>query len=189
MWIYKCLLKISGWKVNLSTPKQFNNCVMIAAPHTSNWDLYYCILSMKVLKVPMKFTIKKQWFRFPFNMIIKPLGGIPIDTKKTKKNIKGGKVELMTKLFNENSDLVLMVTPEGTRSYNENWKTGFYHLASSAKVPICLGYLDYKNKIAGIGKTIFPSGDIKKDMKEIMNFYLSKRAKYPEKFSLDVRYI
>ena len=188
MWIYKSLLKIFGWKVDETTPRNFDHCVMIAAPHTSNWDFYYCILSMKVLKVPMKFTIKKQWFRFPFNLIIKPLGGIPIDTIKTKKNIKGGKVDLMAKLFDHYTNLVLMVTPEGTRSYNENWKTGFYHVASSAKVPICLGYLDYKNKIAGIGKTIFPSGNIKKDMKEIMDFYISKGAKYPENFSLDVRY-
>lgn len=188
MFLYKLLLKISGWKVDENTPKQFNHCVMIAAPHTSNWDFYYCMLSMKVLKVPMKFTIKKQWFRFPFNLIIKPLGGVPIDTTKTKKNIKGGKVDLMAKLFDHYSNIVLMVTPEGTRSLNQKWKTGFYHIAKTANVPICLGYLDYKNKIAGVGKAIYPSGDVMKDMKEIMDFYISKGAKFPRKFSLDLRY-
>lgn len=188
MFIHKILLKLSGWRVDQDLPSQYKNCVMIAAPHTSNWDLYYSLLSMKILKVPLKFTIKKQWFRFPFNLIIKPLGGIPIDTKRTKQNIKNGKVNLMAELFKKNSNLVLMVTPEGTRSFNDKWKTGFYHVAKIANVPICLGYLDYKNKIAGVGKSILPSGDIAKDMKEIMSFYLSKGAKFPEKFSLDVRY-
>ena len=186
--MYKILLQLSGWKVDYNLPKEINKFVMIAAPHTSNWDLYYCVLSMKVLKIPMKFTIKKQWFRFPFNLIIKPLGGIPIDTNKTKQNIKSGKVDFMAKLFNEIPNLVLMVTPEGTRSYNEKWKTGFYHIAKSANVPICLGYLDYKNKIAGIGKSIYPSENMNKDMKQIMDFYYSIGAKFPEKFSIDSRF-
>tara|TARA_B100000900_G_C20457416_1_gene665738 strand:- start:332 stop:901 length:570 start_codon:yes stop_codon:yes gene_type:complete len=189
MFFYKLLLKFSGWKVDKNIPENMNNCVMIAAPHTSNWDFYYCILSMKTLRIPMKFTIKKQWFRFPFNLIMKPLGGVPINTTQTKQNIKGGKVDLMSKLFTSYPNLVLMVTPEGTRSHNKKWKTGFYHIAKSANVPICLGYLDYKNKIAGIGKTIYPSGNIVEDMKEIMAFYLSKGAKFPEKFSLDTRFI
>ena len=81
-----------------------------------------------------------------------------------------------------------MVTPEGTRSLRTKWKTGFYHTAAGAGVPIALGYLDYKNKEAGVGKIIYPSGDMKRDMKEIMDFYKNIPAKFPEKFSVDTEF-
>jgi len=92
----------------------------------------------------------------------------------------------MTDLFNSTDELVIMVTPEGTRSKSTKWKSGFYHVAMNAKVPIGLGYLDYKTKTAGVGKMIYPSGDYIKDMKEIMDFYKDITAKYPEKYSPDL---
>ena len=175
-----------GWKIDYNLPKEFNRCVLIAAPHTSNWDFLFCMLTFKVLKVPYKFTIKKQWFRFPFNLIIKPLGGVPIDTFKNshKKNT----VELMANFFKMNENFTMTVTPEGSRSLRNEWKSGFYHVAKLAKVPICLGYLDYKSKTAGVGGVVYPSENMKKDLGTIMNFYKSKSPKYPEKFSVDIRY-
>ncbi len=96
--------------------------------------------------------------------------------------------ESMIELFDFNEELVVMVTPEGTRSLVTKWKTGFYHVAVGAKVPIGLGYLDYKNKIAGVGKVVVPSGHMEKDMREIMAFYKDIQGKYPEKFSIDLDY-
>ena len=121
--------------------------------YTSNWDFIYTVLSFKILKIPYKFTIKKEWFRFPFNLIIKPLGGLPIDTKRHKEKIKKalGIKWLISKL---KKNFVMAVTPEGTRSKREEWKSGFYHIAKKANVLICLGYLDYKNKIAGVGSNL-----------------------------------
>ena len=184
--MYKLLLIISGWKVDTDMPEEYKKCVLVGAPHTSNWDLFYAILLLKTLKVPYKFTIKKQWFRFPFNLIIGPLGGIPINTKKKEKN---GNVKIMADFFKKNKEFAMAITPEGTRSLRENWKSGFHHLAKDNNLPICFGYLDYKTKIAGIGGPIFPTEDKNLDMKKIMEFYNTKKPKYPEKFSLDKRFI
>jgi 1-acyl-sn-glycerol-3-phosphate acyltransferase len=96
--------------------------------------------------------------------------------------------QAMINLFDDDKDLVVLVTPEGTRSLRTKWKTGFYHVAVGANVPIGLGYLDYKNKKAGVGKLVYPSGDMHKDMKEIMDFYKNIPAKHPELFSIDTDY-
>ena len=184
--MYKFLFKIIGWKIDENIPKEYKRCVLIGAPHTSNWDLFYVLFLFKILKVPYKFTIKKEWFRFPFNLIIKPLGGLPIDTKNKGKS---GNIKKMADLFKNNDDFAMGITPEATRSLREKWKSGFYHLAKDNNLPICFGYLDYKTKIAGIGGPIFPTENKDEDMKKIMEFYNNKKPKYPEKFSLDKRFI
>ena len=96
--------------------------------------------------------------------------------------------EAMVQLFKDHKELAVMVTPEGTRSLRTKWKTGFYHVAADAKVPIGLGYLDYANKVAGVGYMLHPSGDKDKDMREIMAFYKNIKGKHPEKFSIDLDY-
>lgn len=163
---------------------------MIAAPHTSNWDLVYALAAYDLMGIPMRFTLKHQLMRFPYNLIFKPIGAIGIDRRP---KVVGGErksmVEAMTDLFNGRDSLNVMVTPEGSRSKRDKWKTGFYYVALNAKVPIGLGYLDYKKKEAGVGKLVFPSGDIKKDMKEIMDFYRTVTPCNTEKFSLDKEYI
>lgn len=92
-------------------------------------------------------------------------------------------------IYLEHEVLSVAVTPEGTRALRTEWKTGFWHTAKLAGVPICLGYLDYKKKEAGVGKTIWPSDDLEKDMREIMAFYKTITPCHPELFSLDKRYI
>jgi 1-acyl-sn-glycerol-3-phosphate acyltransferase len=184
-------MKISGWKVDGNIPEDMRKkCVMLAAPHTSNWDFLYAMCAFRILRVQIRFTIKKEWMRFPFNVLMAPLGAVGIDRnpapgKKEKKSM----VEAMIELFKKYKEIVVVVTAEGTRSRSEKWKSGFYHVALNAKVPIALGYLDYKKKIAGVGKVLFPSGDMAADMKKIMDFYKDKTAKFPEKFSLDLNYV
>lgn len=178
-----------GWKLDDSLKADFRRCVMIAAPHTSNWDFIFARAAFYLMDIPIRYTVKQEWMRFPFNLIFGPLGAIPIDrSPKSPGAERPSMVEAMTDLFKQHKDLVVMVTPEGTRSLRTKWKTGFYHVAANAGVPIALGYLDFKNKIAGVGKLVHPSGDMEKDMREIMAFYKDIQGKNPEQFSIDKDY-
>lgn len=181
-------MKLMGWKMNLHglNPKSFNRAVMLAAPHTSNWDLPIARAAFFLMGIPVRFTVKKEWMKFPFNLIMKPLGGIAIDRSPKKEGAQRlSMTEAMIELFHQNKELVVLVTPEGTRSYNEKWKTGFYYVAVGAKVPIALGYLDYAKKEAGVGLVFEPSGNIESDMQKIMDFYRNIKGKFPEQFSTD----
>tara|TARA_B110000483_G_scaffold118993_1_gene143782 strand:- start:12 stop:563 length:552 start_codon:yes stop_codon:yes gene_type:complete len=183
-------MSLLGWKVHKKLPAGVDRCVMIASPHTSNWDFVFTRSAFSILNIPVRFTIKDTWFKFPLNLIFGPLGGIAINRKPRKEGEeRPSTVEAMAALFEKNKNLVVLVTPEGTRSYREEWKSGFYHVAKMANVPICLGYVDYKNKVAGVGMTVYPSDDIAADMKIIMRFYKDIAPKHPEKFSVDKRYI
>ena len=185
----KFIFWISGWKVDTNVPPELKRCIVIAVPHTSNWDFWYAMASFTILRFPIRFTIKKEWMRFPFSIITKPAGGIAIDRSPKKADEQRiSYVDAMIQLFKDNNELIVLITPEGTRSKREEWKTGFYHVAVGAGVPICLGYVDYKLKKAGIAKTIYPS-NFEKDMQEIMTFYQTVHPKFPEKFSVDTRYI
>lgn len=189
--IANLILKLFGWKISDNLPKGINRCVMIAVPHTSNWDLFYARLAFYVLKIPVKFTIKDSWFKYPFNLIFGPLGGIPINRKPKKEGEeRPSMVDAMVNVFEAiDEDIAMMITPEGTRAKRTEWKSGFYYVAQKAKVPIALGFLDYKKKLAGVGKLVYPSDDMVKDMKEIMDFYKDITPKHLHRFSLDVRYL
>ncbi len=152
---------------------------MVAAPHTSNWDLVYARAALYILRVPVKFTIKKEWVRFPLSLILYPLGAIPID-RQPKGIRRTSMVDTMVALFEQREHLIILVTPEGTRKYAKKWKSGFYFTALRANVPIVLGYLDYRDKEAGIGGVFQPTGDRDKDVEEIKAFYRTKTAKFPE---------
>jgi 1-acyl-sn-glycerol-3-phosphate acyltransferase len=186
---FKWLFRREGWILDTSLQKNFKKAVLIAAPHTTNWDFVYATAAFNMMGINIRFTIKKEWLKFPFNLFMEPLGAIGIDRSapspdKPRKSM----VEAMTALFDEHDELVVAVTPEGTRKGNKQWKTGFYHVALNAKVPILFGYLDYEKKIAGITGYIYPTGDIDADMKVIMDFYKNIKGKYPENFFLDERY-
>ncbi len=179
---------VLGWKMNLNglNPNDFNRAVMLAVPHTSNWDFPIARAAFFLMGISVRFTVKKEWIKFPFNMIFNPLGAIAIDrSPKVAGQERRSMTEAMIDLFENKEKLVVLITPEGTRSYNEKWKTGFYHVATGAKVPIALGYLDYAKKEAGVGKVIYPTGNMQQDMQEIMQFYKNIKGKFPEKFSVD----
>lgn len=188
--IWSFLMKVFGWKIDKNFPKDLKRCVLIAVPHTSNWDFLFAMATFKMMKIPIRFTIKKDWVKFPFSLITKPLGAIAINrTPRKEGEQRQSMVEYMTSLYKENKDLVLVVTAEGTRSKVEEWKSGFYHIAQNAGVPIALGYLDYENKIAGIRKELFhPTNNIVEDMKSIMKYYADAKPKINSNFSLDKRY-
>ena len=177
---------IKGWRFINKIPITEKRYVLLAAPHTSNWDFYYALLSFHKMKIPVRFTIKKEWLKWPFKSMMENFGAIGIDRSSGKKQFSS--VDAMKNLFEENQDLIVCITPEGTRKRNPQWKTGFYHVAVGANVPIALGHLDYKNKTSGIHELFYPTGNQEADMKYIMQFYKNGNAKFPEKFALDERY-
>lgn len=172
----KILFWLSGWKVVGRVPKELKQFVMVAAPHTSNWDFLFARAAFFIMGIRLRFTIKKELFFFPLNLFLKASGGISIDRKT-----KGKMVDKMAKLYEKWEDLALLVTPEGTRSYAKEWKKGFYYLALKADVPIVCGYLDYKKKQAGIGPIIKPSGNYEEDLEIIQGFFRTVTPKYQEK--------
>jgi 1-acyl-sn-glycerol-3-phosphate acyltransferase len=187
---FKWLFKNQGWILDTSLQKNFKKAVLIAAPHTSNWDFVFAMAAFSMMGINVRFTIKKEWIKFPFKSFMESLGAIGIDRSAPKLgHAKRSTVDAMTELFNEHEELVVAVTPEGTRKINKHWKTGFYHVALNANVPILFGYLDYEKKIAGITGYIHPTGDMEADMKVIMDFYKNVKGKFPENFSPDVRYL
>jgi 1-acyl-sn-glycerol-3-phosphate acyltransferase len=166
--------RAAGWRVEGAAPpdKKF---VVIAAPHTSNWDLPF------MLGVALKFRIRLHWmgkdnlFKPPFGWFMRALGGIPVDRSKSN-----NAVAQMIRIFDDADQLAVAIPPEGTRSKVRYWKTGFYHIAHGAGVPIAMGFLDYKRKVGGIGMTMKTSGDYDADLEIIKRFYADVTPKHVE---------
>lgn len=176
--------KFNGWKVVSLPPEAIKKSVMIGAPHTSNWDFIYSMAACHHMKLSNpRFTIKHEWMRFPFKYILGPLGAIPINRSSKKPGEKRPKmVEVMVGYIQESDEVAMLVTPEATRSPVKRWKTGFYQVALKADVSILLTYLDYKKREAGVGKVIYPSGNLDTDLREILDFYNEITPRYPERY-------
>ncbi len=174
-WLSLLILKITGWKVEGQLP-DIPKFVIIAAPHTSNWDLPYTLFIAFALKIKIFWMGKDTIFRLPFKNLFKWLGGIPVE-RSASHNMVARSVDK----FKESKNFVLLVPPAGTRKRVLYWKTGFYHIANNADVPIVLGFLDYGRKTGGIGPVVRPTGAMEADMKKIRNFYSNIEGKYPNK--------
>ncbi len=172
------ILKIFGWKKEGCLPDA-SKYVVIAAPHTSNWDLPITMLVAFAFKTKIFWMGKDALFRFPFGHIMRWLGGIPVDRSKSN-----NMVDQTIQAFNSHERLAITVPPEGTRGKVRSWKTGFYYIAYGANVPIVLCFLDYDRKVGGVGPVFWPSGDIVTDMCVIREFYYGIRGKHPEKSGL-----
>lgn len=185
----RSLFALTGWTYNNHMPPGIRQSVMIAAPHTSKWDFLYTRLAFVLMDIPVRITIENRYTKFPYGPFIRALGGIGIDRRPRKEGEeRPSMVKTMVDLFKKHQDLVMLVTPEGTRNLRTKWKTGFYHVALQARVPLALGYLDYGKKEAGVSKLVYPSGDMKKDLQEIMAFYKNIVPLWPERFSIDLEY-
>ncbi len=172
--------RLKGWKTGEPIPPHVKKCVVIAAPHTSNWDFVYSLATAQIMGLKVGYLAKKELFRFPLKGLLFRTGGIPV-TRSRQTNL----VASIIQLFAEKEELKLMIPAEGTRKRVDKWKSGFYHVALGAGVPVFMGYLDYKNKIAGYGPQLVLSGDKEKDAAIIRDFYSDKTARYPELFNLD----
>ena len=171
-------LKISGWKIEGHLPSGSNKSVLIAAPHTSNWDLPYTLMVAFSLKLNIYWMGKEQIFKPPFYGLMRWLGGIPV-RRETSNNLVAASIEAIK---SATGPLQLIVPPEGTRSNTRYWKTGFYYIALGAQVPIVLAYMDYRKKISGLGPVFRPTGDIDADMLAIKAFYATFTGKNADQF-------
>ena len=163
-----------GWRAVGSRPSAARY-VLIAAPHTSNWDFPLMLLCGMALGVWPAWVGKHTLFRPPFGWLMRALGGIQVH-----RDAAHHMVEQLAQQFAAAPALALAMPPEGTRSLAPHWKSGFYHVATRAHVPVALGYLDYARKEGGIGAPILPSGDLHADMDRIRAFYADKTGCHPE---------
>ncbi len=172
------LMWIGGWHTVGQIPPDVPKAVLIAAPHTSNWDFWWALLASWVYGVRIQWLGKHTLFRGPQGPLLRATGGMAVERASAH-----GLVGDVAALFRASDGMLLMVPAEGTRSYRDYWKSGFYHIAREAEVPILLGYLDYAKKEANIGVPFHPTGDLAADMDEIRAWYADRSGKYPEGFS------
>ncbi|HAT28234.1 MAG TPA: glycerol acyltransferase [Gammaproteobacteria bacterium] len=162
------ILKLTGWKAvgeEIGNPR----FVLIAAPHTSNWDFLLMLLVVLKLRLELYWMGKNSLFPFGFGWLMRWLGGISIDRAKSH-NV----VNETVRQYREHESMVILIPPEGTRSKVTTWKSGFYHIANNANVPIMMGYIDAATKEAGLADLFHPTGNLKQDIREIRVFYSKK---------------
>jgi 1-acyl-sn-glycerol-3-phosphate acyltransferase len=190
--ISKLILNLLGWTYNVDALKPIDKCVLIVAPHTSAWDMAIGKSVFVLAKIPAKIAVKKEAFFWPMNWILRYLGCIPIDRTPKDGNSKRkiSLVDAMVNSIKHEKKICMVITPEGSRGKRKQWKTGFYHIAVKANVPIALGYLDFDVKEAIVDKIFYPTGDMDKDMREIMAYYSDKThlGKYPNRCVTDERW-
>ena len=167
------ILFLFGWRMNTKNPSILR-CVLIAAPHTSNWDFLLMILFSSAFGLKTKWMGKSTLFTPPFGYFLRSLGGIPVKRESRNKLVTN-----MIDLFSRDKDLMLVVPVEGTRGYTKYWKSGFYHIAFGANVPILPTFLDYKHKIGGFGLPLTATGNVQSDMQKLRDFYSPFLGKYP----------
>ena len=172
----RAFLRATGWRAE-GVPPRTPRYVLIAAPHTSNWDLAYLLALAEVSGVRISFMMKHTVFRGPFGPLFRSLGGIAI-RRDRRENL----VKQMVEAFASRDSLALVVPAEATRGRVDVWKSGFYHIARQAGVPIVLGYLDYARRRGGFGPAFMPTGRVRDDMDVVRDFYADKVAKYPAQF-------
>jgi 1-acyl-sn-glycerol-3-phosphate acyltransferase len=175
-WIGKIYLAAFGWKSEGGRPIE-SSYVLIAAPHTSNWDLPFMMALAWTYEMKVQWMGKHVLFYWPYGWFMRWLGGIPIHRESRNDRVSG-----MASEFDHRENLVLIVPAEGTRSYTANWKSGFYYIARLAEVPIVMGYLDFERKRGGFGPGLIPGEDIRSDMNQIRVFYQDKIGRNPDLF-------
>ncbi len=174
-WLAKSL----GWEFKGEIPKELKKAVVIIAPHTSMLDLIFGMASYRKFNILKgHYLAKKELFKGPFKFFYEKTGGIPVERGE-----KNNMVEQVAAFFADKQTFFLAIAPEGTRSFTDKWKTGFYRIAMQADVPIVMAYLDYDKKEAGSGKLLHPSGKYEKDAKIISNDYKNINAFWLKKWN------
>jgi 1-acyl-sn-glycerol-3-phosphate acyltransferase len=169
------VLRLISWQVDVTLPK-VRKYVVIGAPHTTGWDLFYLMLMKLSTGIDMKWVGKDTLFRWPLGVFMRWLGGVPV-----KRHSNNNFVEQIAEQFRQREELIIAIAPEGSRGKTSHWRTGFYYIALGADVPIALGFIDYPSRVIGIGPSLLPSGDIQADFSKIKAFYDGKTGRYPEK--------
>jgi 1-acyl-sn-glycerol-3-phosphate acyltransferase len=178
-YLSRFIIWLIGWKIDIKIPPE-KKYIIVIAPHTSNWDLIIGKLANWANGMKPKVLVKKEAFTFFAGPFIRMWGGIPVDREKT-----GGVLEQVVKMFEERDELVLGITPEGTRKRNPDWKTGFHRIARKANVPVYLAYVDFATKKGGMHQKFEITADLEMDMKRLKDYYKDMKGLYPEQFAIE----
>ncbi|ANI12889.1 acyltransferase [Pseudomonas citronellolis] len=173
-WLGHGMLKAAGWRIEGALPP-LDKFVVIGAHHTSNWDFMLFLAAKFVLRLNARWFAKHTLFRWPFGGLLRRWGGIPI-----QRHLKLNTVEQAVQAFRDSREMILIISPEGTRKKVERWKMGFYHIARGAEVPVVLAALDYGNRRIVIGEPFRPSGDEAADLQRMLAFYRPFVPRKPE---------
>jgi 1-acyl-sn-glycerol-3-phosphate acyltransferase len=174
------LLALRGWRVAI-TPPPAPRCVIIVYPHTSNWDFVIGYLARVAAGLPVQWIGKDTLFRWPVAGLLRRMGGVPVDRRRPT-----GLIDQLAGELERRDRMWLALAPEGTRARTDHWKSGFYHLALKAKVPVGLAFLDYRTRVVGLDTYLTMSGDEEADLARIRAIYAGKEGKHPEQAS-DIR--
>jgi 1-acyl-sn-glycerol-3-phosphate acyltransferase len=174
--VYHMLFRLFGWKINGDFPADLKKYIIALAPHTSNWDFVVGVAARSILRIQKtKFLAKSQLFRFPYGWIFRRLGGYPVERTSPHDMVKQA-----ADLFNSHDHFILAITPEGTRKKVEKLRTGFYHIAKAAHVPIIPVGFDFKKKEVIIGTPLYPGENMKEDFDKLHSFYGKIMGKNPQ---------
>jgi len=174
------LYNIMGWKIVGKYPDDIQKFIIVGAPHTSNWDFMVAVFMKFITGVEANFIAKKSLFDSPFGFVFKALGGVPVDRSKSK-----NMVQAIIDIFNSRDKFILAMSPEGTRTKVEKWKTGFYHIALGANIPLIFNTFDFGRKRYFISEPYYLTGDQEKDFLYFHNFYKDIKGKFPDQFEPD----
>lgn len=170
-------LRLGGWTLG-DPPPRLDKYVVVAAPHTQWWDGFWMLCFAWWWGLRVNWMAKNTIMRWPFAGLLRRTGVVPVDRSAPR-----GLVGQIVDEFERRDRMVLSIPPEGTRGRREFWKSGFYHIAHQAGVPVCLSYLDYGRRVAGFGPCMTLTGDIAKDMDRVREFYADIEGKVPENFT------
>ena len=173
-FIGRLILKLGRWDV-APHADQPPKSIMLCYPHTSSWDFLYLKAAGWQYGLNVSWFGKRELFRGPLGVLMRALGGVPVDRDKAH-NL----VDSMVSLFSSRERLILCIAPEGTRHHVEHWRSGFYHIARKAHVPLQLSMLDFGRRHIEISEAIYLSGDIRTDMDKIRAFYRGVTGLHPE---------
>jgi len=173
-FVARVLWRLAGWKLVGEPPPRHGVGVLLAAPHTSNWDYVVMLGVLWQAGIPTRFLGKRELFRGPLGVLMRATGGIAVDRKDPS-----GTVTEVTARAGAGESFLLVVAAEGTRGRGEHWRSGFYRIAQSAGVPVTMAFVDGPSRTAGFGPTFTPTDDVAADMDRIRAFYADKQGIHP----------
>lgn len=177
-YLYRVIFfRLMGWKLQGTIDPSIKKCVVIVAPHTSWFDFLIGLMVRRILRLEINFLAKKELFKPPFGWYFRWVGGTPLDRTPNQ-----NKVDAIAEIFRRKDVLRLAMSPEGTRKKTERWKTGFYYIAKAAKVPVIRVAFDYGKKQVTFSEPFYPTENVEKDLREILEFYDGVQGKVVDNF-------
>jgi 1-acyl-sn-glycerol-3-phosphate acyltransferase len=172
-WLARLITSLTGWDISGEVPDG-KKLILIGAPHTSNWDFFFMLLTSWTFRLKVSFMGKDSLFWGPLGWVMRALGGIPID-----RSSRQGLVDQMVARFNAAEALAVVITPGATRGFSDHWKSGFYWIAYKARVPLLCASINYAQRQIHLGLSFIPTGNLREDMDRIRSFYVKGQGLYP----------